>query len=118
MRKNVLSLNLCFFISLLFFSCNSDDESTTNEYDASLFGEWVEYRSGYLSDYYAFYSDGTCLHGSYEWDIDWINEEDDYRWYTVDKKYLYIDGTRYEYSCDGTSLELTRKGKTKYYQEK
>lgn len=84
-----------------------------------LYGEWVEDGdNSYVFDYYCFYSDGTGIHGSYEADIDWVNEDDDIEWYTVDDEYLYIDGARYEYSCDGTSLEIQMNGRTRYYYEK
>lgn len=100
-------------------SCTNDGQSGEKEYDSSLFGEWVEDSDNiYVFDYYCFYSDGTGIHGSYEADIDWVNEDEDIKWYTVDDKYLYIDGGRYEYWCDGSSLEIKMKGRTHYYYEK
>lgn len=91
----------------------------TREHDSHLYGEWVEDGdNSHVFDYYCFYSDGTGIHGSYEADIDWVNEDDDIEWYTVDDEYLYIDGARYEYSCDGTSLEIQMNGRTRYYYEK
>lgn len=108
--------------TVTFTACSSDDddEPSNKEHDSSLYGEWVETNGKYtkIADYYYFYSDGTALHGTYEWDIDWIDEDDEYKWFTTDKKYLYIDGTKYEYSCDGSTLELTRNGKTRTYREK
>lgn len=106
--------------SIAFVSCGEDDDETSNkEYDGTLFGEWVENSSNiYVFDYYRFYSDGTGIHGSYEPDIDWINEEDEFRWYTINRKYLYIDGTKYEYSCNGSKLEININGKIKSYYEK
>lgn len=103
-------------------SCNNDDEKEdmkNKELDSTLYGEWVE-NSGnrYVFDYYRFYSDGTGIHGSWESDIDWVNEDDNIEWYTVDRKYLYIDGSKYEYYCDGSSLEINMNGRTKRYSEK
>lgn len=92
--------------------------SGNREYHSSLFGEWIEEDGGYVYDYYSFYSDGTGIHGSYEWDIDWVNEDEDIEWYTVDKEYLYIDGTRYRYWCDGSTLEIEIKGEIRTYYEK
>lgn len=97
-------------------SCDLDDDSSLNkEYDATLYGEWVRYNDGkrYIHDYYYFSSDGTGIHGSYESDIDLINEEDDITWYTIDDKYLYIDGRKQQYWCDGTTLSIGNK----YYRE-
>ena len=68
----------------------------------------------YVHDYYSFYSDGTGIHGSYESDIDWVNEDDDIKWYTVDNEYLYINGAKYVYSCDGSSLRI---GNKTYYEK-
>ena len=86
-------------VGALFTGCSSDDDEdlSTKEHD-----------------YYSFYSDGTGIHGSYESDIDWVNEDDDIKWYTVDDKYLYIDGTKYAYSCDGSSLRI---GNKTYYEK-
>ena len=108
-----LSFTLVFVLAALFISCSSldDDSISGKEHDATLYGEWVAYNDGkrYVHDYYSFYSDGIGIHGSYESDIDWINEEDDITWYTVDDTYLYIDGRKYKYSCDGTSLSIGNK---------
>ena len=41
-------------------------------------------------------------------------KDDDIKWYTVDDKYLYIDGTKYAYSCDGSSLRI---GNKTYYEK-
>ena len=105
-------------IGALFVSCSSDDEDdslSNKEHDASLCGEWVANDGKkYVHDYYSFYSDGTGIHGSYESDIDWVNEDDDIKWYTVDDKYLYIDGTKYTYFCDGSSLQI---GNMTYYEK-
>lgn len=59
-----------------------------------------------VHDYYSFYSDGTGIHGSYESDIDGVNEDDNINWYTVDNNYLYINGVKFAYSCDGSSLRI------------
>lgn len=104
--------------AISFVSCDNE-ESLNKEYDGTLFGEWVEDSSNrYVFDYYYFSSDGTGIHGSYESDIDWVNEDDDINWYTVNDEYLYIDGTKYEYSCDGSTLEIKRNGKVRRYYEK
>lgn len=120
-KLNFLALVLVAVLtSINLSSCNDDDEDVKDkELDGTLYGEWVE-NSGnrYVFDYYCFYSDGTGIHGSWESDIDWVNEDDDIKWYTVDKKYLYIDGSKYEYSCDGSSLEINMNGRTRYYYEK
>ncbi len=93
-------------------------DSGNREHHSSLLGEWIEEDGGYVYDYYSFYSDGTGIHGSYEWDIDWVNEDEDIEWYTVDKKYLYINGARYRYWCDGSTLEIEIKGEIRTYYEK
>lgn len=101
-------------------SCTDEDDASSNkEHDGTLYGEWIETTGGqYVKDYYYFSSDGTGIHGSYELDIDLINEDDDINWYTVDRKFLYINGKKCEYWCDGTSLEIEQNGKTKKYREK
>lgn len=108
-----LSLILTYTVVALVTGCGllDDDSMNNKEYDATLYGEWVAFNDGkrYVHDYYSFYSDGTGIHGSYESDIDWINEEDDITWYTVDDSYLYIDGRKYNYSCDGSSLSIGNK---------
>ena len=113
-----------FLLALVAFapsvtSCSDDDEPSNKDYDASLYGEWVE-NSGnrYVFDYYDFYSDGTGIHGSYEPDLDLVNADDDIEWYTVDDEYLYINGARYEYWCDGSSLEINMNGRTRHYYAK
>ncbi|MGN0232310.1 MAG: hypothetical protein ACI4A8_08905, partial [Muribaculaceae bacterium] len=104
------------FMSVNLSSCSDDEDEGDKDYDATLYGEWVENDGNkYVHDYYCFYPDGTGIHGSWESDIDWINEDDDIKWYTVDDKYLYIDGYKYEYSCDGSSLVINIKGKNRYY---
>lgn len=118
--KKIFVFSLMFVLAIIgtmLVSCSSDDDenSSTKEHDASLYGEWVANDGKkYVHDYYSFYSDGTGIHGSYESDIDWVNEEDDIKWYTVDKKYLYIDGRKYQYSCDGSSLHI---GNKTYYEK-
>lgn len=111
-------LLLVTIFGALFASCSSDDDddsSSNKEHDASLYGEWVTNDGKkYVHDYYSFYSDGTGIHGSYESNIDWVNEDDDIKWYTIDNKYLYIDGTKYPYSCDGSSLRI---GNKTYYEK-
>lgn len=107
-------------VTLSFTACSDDDDEPANkEYDSSLFGEWVEDSdNSYVFDYYCFYSDGTGIHGSYESDIDLVNEEDDITWYTVDDEYLYINGRRYRYSCSGSSLDIEMNGRTRHYYER
>lgn len=105
------------FMSALLVSCSSDDDdsSSNKEHDATLFGEWVANDGKkYVHDYYYFYSDGTGIHGSYESDIDLVNEDDDIKWYTVNNEYLYINGTKHNYSCDGSTLHI---GNKTYYEK-
>lgn len=118
---------LAIFVLLMganMMSCSDDTDDADNEllnkeYDGTLYGEWVEDSDNrYIFDYYCFYSDGTGIHGSYEPDIDWVNEDDDIKWYTVNDEYLYIDGAMYEYSCDGSTLEIEMNGRTRHYYEK
>ena len=106
-----------------FSSCSDDDDEISNknkELDATLYGEWLEDSDNqYIFDYYNFYSDGTGIHGSYEVDIDWVNEDEDFTWYTVNDEYVYINGYKHKYSCDGSSLMMEVKpGRTKYYYSK
>lgn len=114
----LLSAMLLFtFMSALLVSCSSDDDdsSSNKEHDATLFGEWVANDGKkYVHDYYSFYSDGTGIHGSYESDIDLVNEDDDIKWYTVNNEYLYINGTKHYYSCDGSTLHI---GNKTYYEK-
>lgn len=116
--KNIFTMALSLSLMMtLFTSCDTiEKDNVKKEYDATLFGEWIRYNDGnkYIHDYYCFYSDGTGIHGSYEIEIDWVNEDDDITWYTVDKKYIYIDGRKHKYSCDGTSLSIDNKE----YEEK
>lgn len=110
---------LCLGMSTVQSACSDDEDTSNKEYDGTLYGEWIEDSDNrYVFDYYCFYSDGTGIHGSYESDIDWINEDDEIRWYTINREYLYIDGAKYEYSCDGSTLEIKMNGKTKRYYEK
>ena len=105
------------FMCINLSSCSDDEDEGDKDLDATLYGEWVENDGNkYVHDYYCFYSDGTGIHGSWESDIDWVNEDDDIKWYTVDDKYLYIDGGKHEYSCDGSSLVINLNGKTRYYR--
>ena len=111
------ALLLFTFMSALLVSCSSDDDdsSSNKEHDATLFGEWVANDGKkYVHDYYSFYSDGTGIHGSYESDIDLVNEDDDIKWYTVNNEYLYINGTKHNYSCDGSTLHI---GNKTYYEK-
>ena len=118
--KKLKIFSFLFFVAIMsamLTGCSKDDDDDTanKQHDASLFGEWVANDGRkYVHDYYSFYSDGTGIHGSYESDIDWVNEDDDIKWYTVDNKYLYIDGTKYSYSCDGSSLRI---GNKTYYEK-
>lgn len=112
-----LIVSLCLFGTI---SCAEDKLApSVKEYDGTLLGEWVEDDgNSYVHGYLCFYSDGTGISGSYEPNIDWVNEDNDIEWYSVNDKYLYIDGAKYEYSCDGSTLELSIKGRTRYYYEK
>lgn len=118
-KLNYLALLLVAVLSAVSFSsCSDDDDVDDKELDGCLFGEWVEMGGNrYVHDYYCFYSDGTGTHGSWESNIDWVNEDDDIKWYTVDDEYLYINGARYEYSCDGSILEINMNGRVKRYRE-
>ena len=104
---------LCLAASIGFASCGDDDEPENKKHDATLYGEWVSTSGRYVHDYYSFYSDGTGIHGSYESDIDWVNEDEDITWYTVDDEVLYIDGRPHSYDCDGSSLRI----EDEYYNE-
>lgn len=94
--KKIFVFSLMFVLAIIgtmLVSCSSydDEDSSTKEHDASLYGEWVANDGKkYVHDYYSFYSDGTGIHGSYESDIDWVNEEDDIKWYTVDKNIFIL----------------------------
>ncbi len=121
--KKILFLSVILsslFVAALCTSCSDDkDDNGKREYDSTLLGEWVEVGASniYLIGYFCFNSDGTGISGTYEPDIDWINEDDDIKWYTVDDKYLYIDGARYEYWCDGSELQTkSSSGKTREYR--
>ena len=109
--KHLSSILLLAFVCTMFASCDDEPDPAEREHDSNLIGEWIEYggKFKYIADYYYFYSDSTCLHGNYEWDIDCVDEDDEYEWYTVDNKYLYIDGVKYKYSYDGTTLEFDKK---------
>lgn len=105
-------------------SCSDDNdngkkEPENAEHDTALLGEWIETDgSNYIHRYLAFYSDGTGTSGIYESDIEWVDEDDDFHWYTIDDKYLYMDGSKYEYDCYGSTLELNYpSGKTVYFHE-
>lgn len=101
-------------------SCSSDEPDESNrDQDASLWGEWVENDgNSYVHGYLNFYSDGTGIEGSYESDIEWVNEESNFSWYTVDDRYIYINGKKYEYRCDGSGLDITYpKGKWRSFSE-
>lgn len=112
--KNFLKFLTIVFMALSITSCNEDDDFVNREHHSSLFGEWVSTSGNYYHDYYHFYSDGTGIHGSYEPRIDLVHEDDDITWYTVDNKYLYIDGSSYSYECDGSSLRIGNKS---YYEK-
>lgn len=117
--KNFKSYIIAILCGILFISCEAGGDASNKDHDGTLFGEWVEYNDGktYVHDYYRFYSDGDGIHGSYESDIDWVNEDDNFKWYTVDDQYLYIDGQKYEYSCNGTNLTIKIKGRYRTYRE-
>jgi len=102
-------------------SCSktSDVDYRTMEHDASLFDEWIEMDGKmYVHGYKHFYNDGTGISGTWESDIDWVNEDEDFVWYTVDDKYLFIDGSRYKYSCVNDILEIEYPKKTRRYRVK
>lgn len=123
LMKKLQKLFFLLFVTIIsatLFSCSSDDDDdySSKGHDATLYGEWVANDGKYSHDYYSFYSDGTGIHGSYESKIDMTHEDEDFKWYTEDCKYLYIDGAKYEYSCDGTSLYIKGKSTSKTYHEK
>ncbi len=102
-------------------SCSktSDVDYRTMEHDSSLFEEWIEMDGKtYVHGYKHFYSDGTGISGTWESEIDWVNEDEDFVWYTVDDKYLFIDGSRYKYSCANDILEIKYPKKTRRYRVK
>lgn len=103
-----------------FAACSSDDdeEEALKEHDPTLYDEWIENSSKYIVDYYCFYKNGTGSHGSYEPGIDWVTADDDFTWYTVNNKYIYINGHQHEYSCDGSTFEIVKNGKTKSYHSR
>ena len=110
-------LFVSIIISAMVIGCSKDasDDVASKQHDATLFGEWVANDGKmYVHDYYSFDSDGTGIHGSYESDIDWVNEDDDIKWYTVDNKYLYINDVKYSYSCNGSRLHI---GNKTYYEK-
>ena len=103
----------------LFAACSSDDDDDANkQHDGTLYGEWLGTSGYYYKDYYYFSSDGTGEHGSYDVSIDESSVDEDFKWYTVNGKYLFINGTKYEYSCDGSSLTITGSKGTKTYRPK
>lgn len=115
-------------ISASLTACGDDDddnepgtENGQRDHDGCLEGEWISY-SG-TSDLYKYLyfdsDDGTGIEGWYESYIDSVDEDTDFTWYTVDDKYLFIDGVKYTYWCDGTELELTSpKGREETYYAK
>ncbi|MCD8302850.1 MAG: hypothetical protein LUC44_07515 [Prevotellaceae bacterium] len=120
MRKHLFNFLMLMAIattSLVLFSCSDDDDNANHEHDKYLCHEWVEITGNYYADYYYFNSNGTGIHGSYDQDLDWLSEDDDISWYTIDE-YLYIDGAEYKYSIDGSNLEMTRNGRTRTYYER
>ncbi len=110
-------------ISASLTACGDDDDNEpgggngNGEHDGCLTGEWISYTGASdLYQYFYFDSDGTGIEGWYESNIDGVDEDNEFSWYTVDDKYLYIDGTKYDYWCDGSELEITSpKGHTTTY---
>jgi len=101
--------------ALTFAACgDDDDEPEYKDYDGTLYGEWIEVGPRWYCDYYYFGSDGQGTHGQWDVDCEWVNDEEDITWYTVDDEYIYIDGRKMSYYCDGTILEMN--GKTYYAQ--
>lgn len=99
-----------------FASCSDDDDDndgpSNKEYDGTLYGEWIESGGGrYYKDYYYFSSSrpGTGTHGQYDVDLEWAVDEEDITWYTVNDEYLYIDGRKHQYECDGSVLYIDGK---------
>mgnify|MGYP004545211693 CR=1 FL=1 len=115
-KKGIAVLVLCI-VSLI--SCTKKYvDYRAMDHDAALFDEWIEQDGkAYVHGYICFYSDGTGIAGSWESDIDWVNEED-FTWYTVNDKYLYIDGRRYKYSRANDILEIEYPKKTRRYRVK
>lgn len=115
-------------ISASLTACGDDDddnepgtENGQQDHDGCLEGEWISYSGA--SDLYKYLyfdsDDGTGIEGWYESYIDSVDEDTDFTWYTVDDKYLFIDGVKYTYWCDGTELELTSpKGREETYYAK
>jgi len=114
--KNTLLFILVIMTLPFIASCSDDDKIPSDaEHDGTLFGEWVASDGKYIHAYYYFYNDGTGISGTYESDIDLINEDDDIIWYTENNEYIYINGLKCAYSCDGSVLRLNRNGKTKVF---
>lgn len=111
--SHVSLLFVALIMSVTLTACGDDDDDLSfTEHDGTLYGEWVEVGPRYYCDYYDFRSDGTGYHGQWDVDLEWVNDEEEIKWYTVDDKYIYIDGRKYEYFCDGSVLEF--RGKTYY----
>ena len=122
-KLKYFAMALLVAVSAGFVSCSDDDDeieldAANKEHDSSLCREWVENDGSYVWDYYYFYSDGTGIEGSYEPDIDWVNEDYDITWYTENDEYIYIDGGRYRYWCDGATFDIEKNGRIKHYIEK
>lgn len=113
----ILGALLCMVLVSVCFSSCSDDEPDGAEHDYNLDGEWVDgWGKPWVHTYLYFNADdGTGIAGSYEDDIDWVNEEEEFKWYTVDDEWLYIDGKKYSYSCDGSSLTIYNYKKGRDY---
>ena len=119
--KQIGFLMLTLLTCVCITACDSDgDEPSDKEHDATLYGEWIENDGNtYVHGYLCFHRDGTGITGTWESDIDWVNEDDDLVWYTVGGKYLYMNGAKYEYSCDGTRLEtVSSSGRRRTYRER
>lgn len=102
-------------ICILLQSCSKDDESSVKEYDGTLYGEWIGTSGYYYRDYIYFGASGDGTKGSWDVDLDWAEDEEDFKWYTKDDKTLYIDGRAYKYWCDGSELEIHWNNKTVRY---
>lgn len=97
-----LTTIMTVILTVSFAACSNDGEPDDKGYDYNLWGEWIEMDGkSYVHGYMYFASDGTGIRGSWESDIDWVNENDEFNWYTVNNQYLYLNKRKYKYDWDG-----------------
>lgn len=114
--KSMFKYVTFMLLAVAFCACGDDDDPENRDHDGCLYDGWACQTSGYWADYYRFWSDGTGEHGTWDlddqsvWDID-----EEFTWYTVDDEYLFIDGKKYRYWCDGSTLDIDFPRGTKTY---